>query len=143
LVTLIVEGEDWVVGFDEVFETMPNGSRIDFENSVDIPSSRVAAHNESRFEIELELGGFAKVTPRIQVAEGFLVISADKTELANTVNQNYLQRGISAQGFRRSYQLGKALRLVDSTLSDGSLRMEIEQIASAIPKPLVNLNRAG
>ncbi|MEN9542387.1 MAG: hypothetical protein RL239_40, partial [Actinomycetota bacterium] len=30
LVSILMEGEDWLVGFDRVFEEMPDGSMIEF-----------------------------------------------------------------------------------------------------------------
>ena len=138
-----MEGEDWFVGFDEVFESMPEGSEIDFDGPVNSASARVVAHRQGLFSIEIDLGRFASAKPRIAVADGFLVISADKSEYARVANQNYLQRGISAQGFRRSFQLGKDLRVIDSDISQGILRIEMEQAAQSIEESVTGWTRAG
>ena len=143
LVSLIVEGEDWLVGFDEVFESMPDGSLIDFEGSSKGPSARVIAHNRHKFQIEIDLKEFAAAKPRIGINDGFLVITANKTEYAKEENHNYLQRGISAQGFRRSFQLGRNTRVTDSNLHHGILQIEIEQADPSYVEPVKSWTRAG
>ncbi len=143
LVSLIVEGEDWIVGFDEVFESMPDGSLVDFDGSSKGPSVQVIAHNGYEFLIEIDLKDFAAATPRIGITDGFLVITANKTEYAKEENQNYLQRGVSAQGFRRSFQLGRNSKVTDSNLRQGVLQIEIEQANPSFVEPVKNWTRAG
>jgi hypothetical protein len=42
-----MEGEDWQVGFDEIFDDMCEGSLIEFEGFNNYPAARIVAHNVS------------------------------------------------------------------------------------------------
>ena len=143
LVSLIVEGEDWMVGFDQVFEVMDGGSVIEFDGLSSFPISRIVAHDSHGYEIQIDLGGFIGATPRVKMIGDFLVVTGTKTEYAERENQNYLQKGISARGFRRSFQLGRSTRVADSNLHQGILQIEVEQADPLAVEPVSNWVRAG
>ena len=143
LVSLIVEGEDWMVGFDQVFEVMDGGSVIEFDGLSSFPISRIVAHDSHGYEIQIDLGGFISATPRVKMVSDFLVVTGNKTEYAERENQNYLQKGISARGFRRSFQLGRGTRVVDSDLHQGILQIEVAQADPIAMEPVSNWVRAG
>jgi len=140
---MIVEGEDWFVGFDEVFETMPSDSILEFTGDIKYPASRLIAHDGNRYQIELSLLGFESSQPKVNQVDGFVVVTASKTEYAMKENENYLQRGISAQGFRRSFQLGRDHRFVGSDLHQGKLQIEVEQASPAAVASVTSWVRAG
>lgn len=135
LVSLIVEGEDWMVGFDPVFEDMCEESVLEFDGMSGYPASRIIAHRQDGFEVQLSLKGFDQVVPRVKIDDGFLVVTGTKTEYAQQHNENYLQRGISARGFRRSFQLGRIHHVVGTGLHHGILRIEIDQVDPSSIRP--------
>lgn len=143
LVSMIVEGEDWLVGFDQAFEVMEEESLLQFDGLSNYPVSQIVTHNSHGFQIQIDLGGFSATTPRVKMVGDFLVVTGDKTEYAEKQNQNYLQKGISARGFRRSFQLGRGSRVVDSNLHQGILQIEVEQADSLAVEPVTNWVRAG
>ncbi|MEN9453839.1 MAG: molecular chaperone IbpA [Actinomycetota bacterium] len=138
-----MEGEDWQVGFDEIFDDMCEGSLIEFEGFNNYPAARIVAHNDHHFTLELNLDGFANQIPRVKTEDGLLVITASKNDHALNGNKNYLQRGISARGFRRSYQLGKGDRVLGTNLQQGILQVEIERMDSAAVTSESSWVRAG
>jgi len=139
----LMEGEDWQVGFDEIFDDMCEGSLIEFEGFNNYPAARIVAHNDHHFTLELNLDGFANQIPRVKTEDGLLVITASKNDHALNGNKNYLQRGISARGFRRSYQLGKGDRVLGTNLQQGILQVEIERMDSAAVTSESSWVRAG
>ena len=143
LVSILMEGEDWQVGFDEIFDDMCEGSLIEFEGFNNYPAARIVAHNNQHFTLELNLDGFANQIPRVKTEDGLLVITASKNDHALNENKNYLQRGISARGFRRSYQLGKGDRVLGTNLQQGILQVEIERMDSAAVTSESSWVRAG
>ncbi len=48
LVSILMEGEDWLVGFDEVFDDMSNDSLIEFEGFNNYPAARIRHRKVSR-----------------------------------------------------------------------------------------------
>ena len=136
LVSLIVEGEDWLVGFDPIFEDMCEESILEFDGMSGYPASRIIAHRQDGFEVQLSLKGFDQTQPRVKVDDGFLVVTGTKTEYAQHHNQNYLQRGISARGFRRSFQLGRDKHVVGIGLHHRILRIEVEQVEPSSIQPV-------
>ena len=143
LVSILMEGEDWLVGFDRVFEEMPDGSIIEFAGFNNYPAARIYASNSNHYSIELDLDGFSQQNPTVTIENGFLVITASKNESATQDQWNYLQRGISARGFRRSYQLGKGDRVLGTNLQQGILQVEIERMDSAAVTSESSWVRAG
>lgn len=143
LVSILMEGEDWLVGFDQVFEEMPNGSLIEFEGFNNYPAARIRTSSPNRFSIELDLDGFAQQKPQVAMENGFLVVTASQNEDASQDQKNYLQRGISARGFRRSYQLGKNDRVLDTNLQQGILQVEIDRMDSTAVASASSWVRAG
>jgi molecular chaperone IbpA len=143
LVSILMEGEDWLVGFDRVFEDMPDESLIEFEGFNNYPAARIRASNPNRFCIELDLDGFSQQDPMVATENGFLVVSASQNEYAKHDQRNYLQRGISARGFRRSYQLGKNDRVLDTNLQQGILQVEIDRTDSTAVASASSWVRAG
>ena len=146
-ISLLMEGENWLVGFDEIFDEMPEGALLDVDSFRDFPASRIVAINPYFYRIELPLDGFSGQSPRIEVKDGFLVVTGTKTEYADKENRNYFQRGINARGFRRSYQLRSGDRVLGTNLHKGILQIDIEQaVPSEIPgikEPVANWVRAG
>ena len=138
-----MEGEDWQVGFDEIFDDMSDGSLIEFEGFNNYPAARIVAHNDHHYSLELNLDGFANQVPRVKAEDGLLVVTASKNDYAANENKNYLQRGISARGFRRSYQLGKGDRVLGTNLQQGILRVEIDRMDSTAVASESSWVRAG
>lgn len=138
-----MEGEDWMVGFDEVFDEMPEGALVDIRGSYDYPVARIAAYSSTSYRLELDLDGFSNQVPRVEINDGFLVITGTKTEYANQENRNYLQRGISARGFRRSYQLHQGDRVIGTNVHQGILHIDIEQAVPSAMEPVSSWVRAG
>ncbi len=143
LVSILMEGEDWQVGFDEIFDDMSDGSLIEFEGFNNFPAARIVAHNNHHYSLELNLDGFANQIPRVKAEDGLLVVTASKNDYAANENKNYLQRGISARGFRRSYQLGKGDRVLGTNLQQGILRVEIDRMDSTAVASESSWVRAG
>lgn len=143
LVSILMEGEDWLVGFDRVFEDMPYGSLIEFEGFNNYPAARIRTLSPLRYSIELDLDGFSQQVPKVTTENGFLVVSASQNENASHDHKNYLQRGISARGFRRSYQLGRNDRVVDTNLQQGILQVEIDRMDSTAVASESSWVRAG
>jgi molecular chaperone IbpA len=143
LISMIVEGEDWLVGFDEIFESMPTDSVLEFAGFIKYPASRLVAKDGSGYQIQMDLEGFAESTPRVKVIGGFVVVTGTKTEYAREENQNYLQRGISARGFRRSFQLGRDCRVTGSNLHLGILQIDIALAIPSKMEPIADWVRAG
>lgn len=142
-VSLLMEGEDWLVGFDEIFDEMPEGALLDIDGFRDYPASRIVTINPFFYRLELPLDGFSGQTPTIEIKDGFLVVSGTKTEYADRENRNYLQRGISARGFRRSYQLRTGDRVLGTNLHQGILQIDIEQAVPSAMESVSNWVRAG
>lgn len=143
MVTVIIEGEDWMVGFDEVFEEISDHSVLEFDGVGRYPASRIETNSGSGYRIELDLEGFAKANPHVNIEDGFVVVRGNKTEYAERQNENYLQRGISARGFRRSFQLGQGARVIGTDLNQGILQIDIEQEIPSRMEPVIPWVRTG
>ena len=61
MVNVIIEGEDWMVGFDEVFEEISDHSILEFDGVSRYPASRIETNSGSGYRIELHLEGFVSI----------------------------------------------------------------------------------
>lgn len=143
LISILMEGEDWMVGFDEIFNEMAEGALIEFQGFHNYPAARISTLTKGRHQLEIDLDGFRGIEPRVEIGDGSLIVTGTKTEYASTNNENYLQSGVSARGFRRSYQLSRETRVVDTDLRQGILQIALEQAVPSTMEPVSTWVRAG
>ncbi|NCX36188.1 MAG: hypothetical protein EBX19_06180 [Actinobacteria bacterium] len=103
LASLLADGEKWMVGFDDIFNNL------------------VEKWEDGKEHIHIEL------------EDETLIVSGEIKEETKEEKQDYLQRGIKARSFRQCFQLSEHDKVLDATLRNGILEIDIKRSAP-IPK---------
>ena len=142
-VSIVAEGEDWLLGLDETFDSWTDGQKADFKGAQGFPTIEISSLDPSHFQITIDLQDFGNQNPSMEFKDGVLSVTGTKTEYGTNKNENYLQSGINARGFRRSFQLSRGSGLVGNDLHHGILRVAVEQAVPAAMEPVSSWVRAG
>jgi HSP20 family molecular chaperone IbpA len=112
-----------LVGFDR-FETMLE--RVAKSSADGYPPYNVEQIGDDRVRITLAVAGFCESELSVQVEDRQLMIRGKQGEDSDRI---YLHRGIAARQFQRSFVLAEGLEVIDATLSDGLLHIDLHQPA--------------
>ena len=129
------------IGFDHVWSEIERLS--DMADNKLYPPHNVVKHTESQFSVELALAGYSAEDLNVEVKEGILVVTGDKS--GETVEREYLHRGISAKKFSRTFRLSEHVVVDGADFKDGllviDLRVEIPEEKRPRTIPIGNLDK--
>jgi len=121
------------IGFDHVWSEIERLS--DMADNKLYPPHNVVKHDDVNFTVELALAGYSKDDLTIEVKDGILVVTGDKS----SEEREYLHRGISSKKFTRTFRLSEHVVVSGADFVDGllviDLKVEIpkEKLPRAIP----------
>lgn len=112
------------IGFDHLIEQMQKASQ---NSSNGYPPHNIVKYSEDTYAIELAVAGYAMDDLDIESNKNVLTITGDARNQSN-VETDYLYRGISQKKFVRSFNLAEHVQVMNASLVDGILRIELERI---------------
>ena len=121
------------IGFDHVWNEIERLS--DMADNKLYPPHNVVKHDDVNFTVELALAGYSKDDLTVEVKDGILVVTGDKS----SEEREYLHRGISSKKFTRTFWLSEHVVVSGADFVDGllviDLKVEIpkEKLPRAIP----------
>jgi molecular chaperone IbpA len=121
------------IGFDHVWNEIERLS--DMADNKLYPPHNVVKHDDVNFTVELALAGYSKDDLTVEVKDGILVVTGDKS----SEEREYLHRGISSKKFSRTFRLSEHVVVSGADFVDGllviDLKVEIpkEKLPRAIP----------
>jgi len=121
------------IGFDHVWSEIERLS--DMADNKLYPPHNVVKHDDVNFTVELALAGYSKDDLTVEVKDGILVVTGDKS----SEEREYLHRGISSKKFTRTFRLSEHVVVSGADFVDGllviDLKVEIpkEKLPRAIP----------
>lgn len=120
------------VGIDRLFDRITQ--QIDHAASSNYPPYNIVETGENHYEIQVAIAGFGPGEIEINVRDGELVITGEKTEQAP---ENYVFRhqGISARKFIRTFSLAEYVEVRDAVSRDGILTVKLERVLPESAKP--------
>jgi len=133
LASLLSDGEKWMVGFDDVFNRLVERWEDGFDGFHEYPASNIKKLSDDHYRIEMSVAGFRKEDLKIELEDETLVVHGTAKEETKEEREDYLQRGIKARSFRQSFQLTEHDRVLDATLRNGILEIDIKREAP-VPK---------
>lgn len=121
------------IGIDRLFDRMVN--QIDTSSNTNYPPYNILKTGENTYEIQVAVAGFTQGEVTVNLNEGQLVITGEKTEAELPEGQRYEHHGISARRFIRTFTLDNYVE-VDSAISqDGILTIKLERRLPEAMKP--------
>tara|TARA_B110001454_G_scaffold65020_1_gene63213 strand:- start:507 stop:923 length:417 start_codon:yes stop_codon:yes gene_type:complete len=117
-----------MLGFDRLVE--------DFQsfNNAGYPPYNVEKNGDDKYQITLALAGFVRDDIKIDVQEGTLTITGEKTE-AESDEIEYLHKGIANRSFTRNWSLAEYVEVVEAKMENGMLYIALERIVPEEKKP--------
>ena len=133
LASLLADGEKWMVGFDDIFNNLVEKWEDGFDGFHEYPESNIKKINDDHYRIEISVAGFAKENLSIELEDEALIVTGNAKEETKEEKEDYLQRGIKAKSFRQCFQLSEHDKVLDATLRNGILEIDIKR-ESPLPK---------
>jgi len=118
------------IGLDRLFNEI---SRRSAGGDPKYPPYNIVKLDTYRFLVELAVAGFSDKELKVEFADDLLKVSGNKDE--NTVEREYIHRGISARSFARSFVLSPDVKIGDVALEDGMLKIMMERELPDHKKP--------
>jgi molecular chaperone IbpA len=121
------------IGFNTMFDEL---HRIHSQQSgTNYPPYNVVQISEDEYMISLAVAGFGLDNLTVTKDKNFLIIEGKQHELADTVEPNYLHRGISARDFRREFKLADHVEIDHAHLELGILNIHLKRDIPEAQKP--------
>jgi molecular chaperone IbpA len=120
------------IGVDRLFDRITQ--QIDHAAGTNYPPYNIVETGENLYEIQVAVAGFTQGEVSINVKDGELIITGEKTE---TVPEGHIYRhqGISARKFIRTFSLADHVEVKEAVSRDGILTVKLERIVPESAKP--------
>ena len=118
------------IGLDRFFDEI---TKKNFTAQPNYPPYNIVRVDDYKYLLELAVAGFAEKDLSIEFADDILRISGNKED--NTVEREYLHKGIGARQFARTFTLSPDVVVQTAALENGLLRILIERIVPEHKKP--------
>lgn len=97
------------------------------------PPYNLVKHNDDEYVIELSVAGFAIEDINITVDNQKLIVAGDNKNTSNDVT--YIHKGIASRGFTRQFYLAEYIEVVNATIVNGILIINLEKVVPEDKKP--------
>jgi molecular chaperone IbpA len=114
------------VGLDEFFDELARMSAVSQPDS-NYPPYNIIKYNDDTFAIELAVAGFDLDDIDIDLEGNHLIVSGIH-KVRDTLEINYIHRGISARNFEKTITLGNHIQVNGATMKNGMLTISLVRI---------------
>ena len=122
------------VGFDRIFDEMERR----FANQVsNYPPHNIIRTGDNTYAIEVAVAGFAKTEIAVTLEDNELTIKGEKVEADETLETQYLYRGLASRNFARVFPLAEHIKVQGAEIKDGILTVKLERIVPEELKPRI------
>jgi len=120
------------VGFDRLATMLSTASRQ--EPGKSYPPYNIRALGENHYQITMAVAGFSEEDLNITTEQNRLVVTGDRKNEAEEQGE-ILHRGIATRAFERRFNLADHVRVVDASMENGLLHIELERELPEAMKP--------
>ena len=121
------------VGFDRWSDLFDAAARTD-ESAAGYPPYNIEKTGDDKYRIMMAVAGFGENDVEITAQENLLVVSGNLGEPREGAT-TYLYCGIATRAFERRFSLADHVKVVDATLADGVLQVDLERELPEAMKP--------
>ncbi|EGV30978.1 heat shock protein Hsp20 [Thiorhodococcus drewsii AZ1] len=119
-----------MIGFDRLIDSLETAYRTEPGG---YPPYNVEVQDENSYRITLAVAGFTDSELDIEAKENMLTVSGQRK--ATEAEGNFLYRGIANRGFERKFQLADYVKVVDASLENGLLHIDLVREVPDMMKP--------
>lgn len=120
------------VGFDHLGRMLDAAARID-EAALSYPPYNIEKLDEDHYRITMAVAGFSAADLTITTQDHTLLVGG-KSRKDDGAAQ-FLHRGIAGRSFERRFELAEFIRVVDASLADGLLHIDLVREVPETMKP--------
>ncbi|WP_429069717.1 Hsp20 family protein [Bosea sp. OAE752] len=118
------------IGFDRMLNALETASRVEPINSW--PPYDIAKMGEDDYRITMAVAGFSQDDLTVTQEQNMLIVSGQKDGVDD---ERYLHRGIPGQAFQRRFELADHVKVVDASLVNGLLTIDLRRELPEEMKP--------
>ena len=118
------------VGFDRVFDLLNQNFEVSREN---FPPFNIKKIDEENYEIQMALAGFSDSDLDIDVTDGTLTVEGHQE--SGDGESEFIHQGIAQRKFRKSWSLADTVVVKGAKLTDGILKIALENQIPEEKKP--------
>ncbi|MEO1013854.1 MAG: Hsp20 family protein [Pseudomonadota bacterium] len=119
------------VGFDRMFDLLENIGKV--EAGGGYPPYNIERLDEDQYRITLAVAGFSEADLEIEVHENALKISGARPD--SEADRTFLHQGIAGRSFERRFQIADHVKIVQATLENGLLNVDLRREIPEAKKP--------
>jgi molecular chaperone IbpA len=128
------------IGFDHLAALMDNASRQ--EKQPAYPPYNIQLLAEDKYRITMAVAGFVEDELDIKTEQNNLIIKGTKTK--HKQQKEFLYQGIAERNFERKFQLGDFVKVVDASIENGLLHIELfREVPEALKPRTIAINNKG
>lgn len=120
------------VGFDQIADLMDRVLANDVSQP-GYPPYNIEKTADDAYRISIAVAGFSDDDLSVEVKEGALLVSANKSD--NDEGRTYLHRGIATRAFERRFHLADHVRVTGATHENGMLHIDLVREVPEALKP--------
>ena len=125
------------IGFDRLFDLVDAAQRAGEDN---YPPYNIERVSDDRYRISLAIAGFSPDEISVTAEQNAVIVEGNKADKAE---REYLYRGISAQPFKRRFNLADYVQVQSAAFENGLLKIElIWEIPEAMKPRRIAINGA-
>lgn len=122
------------VGFDRLSQMIDSAYKLD-ERAMSYPPYNIAKVSEDEYEITMAVAGFKLADLNVVAEQNTLTVSGSQTDKPEPEGKAYLHRGIATRSFERKFSLADHVKVVNASLSDGLLTLQLVREIPEASKP--------
>jgi molecular chaperone IbpA len=123
------------IGIDRLFDRITNQIDTAGNTNTNYPPYNILKTGENTYEIQVAVAGFTQGEVEVNVNEGELTITGEKSVAELPEGYKYEHHGISARRFIRSFTLDNYVEVISAESQDGILTVKLERRLPEAMKP--------
>lgn len=129
------------IGFDHLANLIDKASRADKQSSY--PPYNIELMAEDKYRITMAIAGFSEQELDIESKQNPLIVTGTKTaDKEANKDRSFLHQGIAERNFERKFQLGDHVKIIDASLENGLLHIDLErEIPEALKPRKISINK--
>lgn len=121
------------IGFDRLAHLLDAASRNEKQPS--FPPYNIELLGENNYRITMAVAGFSEQELNIESEHNTLTVVGKKAPADDKVERKFAHQGIAERNFERKFQLGDHVKVIDASMENGLLNIDLEREIPEALKP--------
>ena len=118
--------ESWALGFDRDWHILDDLKNTLNTGILTYPQYNIKDCGNNMYELEMAVAGYAKKDLKVELKNNRLIIEGAHESKEENEGTEYVYKGIASRHFRQSFELADHVKVSDSELKDGILKIKLK-----------------